>query len=394
MAKAKLIIDGIIGEPDPMLLAYGIEDKTISSSDVFNFLNENVDADVIEIEIRSNGGSVSQGFDIYDQLRNSGKKIITKGYRVNSIATVIFMAGDERYLSRNAEFVIHNPWIGAESLIGLMLTAEVLEGIADDVKQSEDKLFNFYAAKLGLNDSEKVKLRGMMDKDTDVGASEAIAFGFANGYLENLKQTVKRAAYTDYVLNKYNNLKSNNNSKMNTEVTEKLTGLEKLVNKVLNLLPKKQIMNAFINLDDGTPIYYEGDLAIGVPCFLDEEMTMPLADGTYPLADGKTLMVADGFVTEIHESGEMDKTAEIESLKNTITELQNKLSATETEKEKLNETNAAIATEVDALKVEINNFRKVVIGAERKYAEKKAEVVGEDAPQWKQVLHRVRSNRK
>jgi regulator of replication initiation timing len=153
-------------------------------------------------------------------------------------------------------------------------------------------------------------------------------------------------------------------------------------------------MNAFINLDDGTPIYYEGDLAIGVPCFLDEDMTMPLADGTYPLADGKTLMVADGFVTEIHESGGMDKTAEIESLKNTITELQNKLSATETEKEKLNETNAAIATEVDALKVEINNFRKVVIGAEKKSAEKKAEVVGEDAPQWKQVLHRVRSNRK
>jgi hypothetical protein len=179
---------------------------------------------------------------------------------------------------------------------------------------------------------------------------------------------------------------------MNAEVTEKISGLEKLVNKILNRLPKSKILNTTINLTDGTPIYYDGDLAVGTQCYLDAEMTVALEDGTYPLEDGRTLTVVDGFVSEIMES---DTTAaEIDALKNTITELQNKLADAESEKEKLNDANVVIAKEVEALKIEINNFRKVVIGAEKKNVEKKNETPTADAPQWKQVLHRVRSNRK
>lgn len=388
MSKAKFVIDGIIGEPDPMLLSFGVTENTTSSIDVHNFLLANSEAEVIEIEIRSNGGSVSQGFDIYDQLKNSGKKIITKGYRVNSIATVIFLAGDERYLSRNAEFIIHNPYIGAEALSGLTLTADVLEGISADVKATEEKIFNFYSTKLKLNDSDKIKLRSLMDKDTDVGAEAAIDLGFANGYLEQMN---KRAAYTDLIVANYK-LKSNNNLKMNAEVKEQLNGLEKLVNKVLNLLPNKPKMkNETSNLIDGTAIYYDGALEVGVQCFLDESLTMPLDDGSYPMEDGRTLIVTDGFVSEITESDDASN-PEIDALKAKITELEGKLNDSETKKTELQNNNLEIAKEVKELQFEINNFKKIVIGAENKKI-KKAEVVTDDMPEWKKILINKRNKR-
>ena len=300
MHIVKLNIDGNIGESDPIIQAMGIEDNSISSNYVSNFLSQNEDADVIEVEIRSNGGSVSHGFDIYDQLRNSGKKIITKGYRVNSIASVIFLAGDERYLSKNAEFIIHNPWLSAESLGGIPLTASTLEEIADDVRQSEEKLYKFYTKVLKLSDSKRLELKDLMDKDSDIGSEKAIELGFAHGVIDDYKKKYKKAsvknAYTELILAKY---KSNIENQMNPNVNEQINGLEKSINKLMNFF-KKSIKNAVATLEDGTSIYFDGDvLEIGKQVWLDEEMTTPAPDGEHTLNNGEMIMVADGVVVDI-----------------------------------------------------------------------------------------------
>lgn len=367
MKKAKFSINGIIGEKDPMLLAFGVEEDTISAKDIEKFINDNKEADTFEIEIRSNGGSVSQGFDIYDQLVNSGKRIITKGYRVNSIATVIFMAGHDRLLSKNAEFIVHNPWIDASNLSGQMLTASALQEISDDVKATEDKLFDFYADKLNLRDSGKVELRNLMDEDNDMGAAAAIEMGFATGFLESNK----KAIYTELILNKY--------TKVMSIETEKISGLEKSINKILNFLTKKHIKNQSSKLEDGSELFYDGELEVGLKVFSDEALSEAAKDGKYTLENGDVLDVKDGAIAEIIKAEAENK--EVEDLKAKVAELETIIAASETEK-------TAQIKDMEGLKIEVAAFKKIIIGAEKK----KVEVRNEDLPDWRKRLNSIRNN--
>ena len=395
MQIVKLNIDGNIGEADPLLQAMGVEDLSVSSQMVAKFLQENEDADAIEVEIRSNGGSVSHGFDIYDQLKSSGKKIITKGYRVNSIASVIFLAGDERYLSKNAEFVIHNPWLDAQSLQGMSLTADTLKEISDDVRQSEEKIFKFYSKVLKLNDSEKLKLKDLMDKDTDIGSELALSMGFAHGLIEDYKKKYKKnatkAAYTDLILAKY---KSNNTNQMEN-VNEQISGLEKSINKLMNFF-KRAIKNAIATLEDGTTVYFEGDtLEIGKQVWLDEEMSTPAPDGEHTLNDGTMIMVADGVVIDVKPVIETEEEKEIEIEKEEMAIVDEEkaalISENETlknEVEVLKSTHASLEEQIANLSNELKNFKSVVVGDKR--AEKKAEVKNEATAAWKKHLNRAR----
>lgn len=396
MQIVKLNIDGNIGEQDPLLQAMGIEDLSVSSQMVAKFLSENQDADTIEVEIRSNGGSVSHGFDIYDQLKGSGKKIITKGYRVNSIASVIFLAGDERYLSKNAEFVIHNPWLDASSLQGMALTADALQDISEDVRQSEEKIFNFYSKVLKLNDSDKLKLKDLMDKDSDIGAETAINMGFAHGLIDDYKKKYKKsgskAAYTELILAKY---KSNNKAEMNTNVNEQLSGLEKSINKLMNFF-KRAIKNAVATLEDGTSIYFEGDvLEIGKQVWLDEEMTTPAPDGEHKLNDNTLIMVADGVVIDIKPVIETEEEREEEVDAIIVDEEKESLKAEneslKAEIENLKSNHTTLEEQIVNLNTELKKFKNVVVGDKRK--EKKAEVKNENSPVWKKRLSKERENR-
>lgn len=401
MQIVKLNIDGNIGEADPLLQAMGVEDLSVSSSMVAKFLQENEEADVIEIEIRSNGGSVSHGFDIYDQLKSSGKKIVTKGYRVNSIASVIFLAGDERYLSKNAEFVIHNPWLDAQSLQGMALTADALKEISEDVRQSEEKIFKFYSKVLKLNDSEKLKLKDLMDKDTDIGSELALNMGFAHGLIEDYKKKYKKnatkAAYTDLILAKY---KSNNKIEMDTNVNDQISGLEKSINKLMNFF-KRAIKNAIATLEDGTTVYFEGDtLEIGKQVWLDEEMSTPAPDGEHTLNDGTLIMVADGVVIDIKPVVETEEEREIEIEKEEMAAVEVEIvdeakaalisenEALKNEVEVLKSTHASLEEQIANLSNELKNFKSVVVGDKR--ASKKVETKNENSPAWKKHLNRAR----
>lgn len=401
MQIVKLNIDGNIGEADPLLQAMGVEDLSVSSQMVAKFLQENEEADVIEIEIRSNGGSVSHGFDIYDQLKSSGKKIVTKGYRVNSIASVIFLAGDERYLSKNAEFVIHNPWLDAQSLQGMALTADALKEISEDVRQSEEKIFKFYSKVLKLNDSEKLKLKDLMDKDTDIGSELALSMGFAHGLIEDYKKKYKKnatkAAYTDLILAKY---KSNNKIEMDTNVNDQISGLEKSINKLMNFF-KRAIKNAIATLEDGTTVYFEGDtLEIGKQVWLDEEMSTPAPDGEHTLNDGTLIMVADGVVIDIKPVVETEEEKEIEIEKEEMAAVEVEVvdeakaalisenEALKNEVEALKSTHASLEEQIANLSNELKNFKSVVVGDKR--ASKKVETKNENSPAWKKHLNRAR----
>src|SRR5690348_15489588 len=80
--------------------------SSFSPEDARKFLRENKEAIEIVVEISSNGGYKTECQEMYNILKNSGKRITTVGYKVNSIATVIVLAGDERLVVDPVEFVI------------------------------------------------------------------------------------------------------------------------------------------------------------------------------------------------------------------------------------------------------------------------------------------------
>lgn len=89
----------------------------------------------ITVNLNSPGGSVLDGFALYDALarmRRRGHQIVTRGQGlVASMATLIFAVGDERIADVNAQFLIHE--ISANSgftkITGMRDETEFLEGL-------------------------------------------------------------------------------------------------------------------------------------------------------------------------------------------------------------------------------------------------------------------------
>jgi hypothetical protein len=52
-------------------------------------------------------------------------------------------------------------------------------------------------------------------------------------------------------------------------------------------------------LEDGTIIYYDGELVVETAIFTDEALVTPIADGTYILDNGDTLVIEAGLVVEV-----------------------------------------------------------------------------------------------
>lgn len=233
----KLSLIGEIAPRDEWDLFFGI-DETVSAAKVREFLNENPNESEIEIEISSNGGYVSEGFEIYDLLKNSGKKIKTVGYKVNSIASIVFLAGSERLLSANAQFLIHNAWLSGDYLFGAALDAEELEKLAQSCRESDEKILNAYCEVLG--EEKRDELAELMAKDSYLTIDQAINLGFATGKLETETAPELANAGRSFALNEFalNLIKNKKMSK-----TEQKESLFERFNSALDRFAEK--LNSF-----------------------------------------------------------------------------------------------------------------------------------------------------
>ena len=301
---AVLKIYGDIGESDPMLSVFGMEDSNISSKSVSEFLDNNKEAQNLTVKINSRGGDVQEGWAIYDLLTNSGKKITTVGEgKVYSIATIIFLAGSERQMMKNADGLIHNPYIPPYTLADAY-GSEDLQKLAESLQQEEEKILDFYAQKTG---SDKEKLKEYMKEDTKLSAEDMLSLGFATKILEPIK------AYAYLKINKM------------TEHEVKTIGekLDALIAKFANF-SRLSTKDQTLTDKDGKELKLEkesGAPAVGDKC---------TPDGTFVMADGKTITVANGAITAISEKVE-DKT-ELELANEKIATLTAQLSEVETAK--------------------------------------------------------------
>lgn len=129
------------------------------------------EVDSIDVYINSYGGSVAQGFSIYNQLKNHPAKIrtICNGFAC-SIASVIFLAGDERIMQGASLLMIHNPFCMT------MGNASELRKTADDLDKMAQVSIDLYCQATGLDEST---IKDMMNKETWLSASDALELGFA-----------------------------------------------------------------------------------------------------------------------------------------------------------------------------------------------------------------------
>lgn len=362
---AKLIIDKNIGFNEDWMEMCGMSDSNFSAKNCKDFLQENKDAEEIEVEISCDGGSVSQGFEIYDLLTTSGKKITTKTSKCNSIATVIFMSGSVREITKNAQFFIHNPALSAYDLWGDRLTAEELQDITDDVKASEEKIQNFYMEKLGIEagSDKETKLKELLSKETDLGSSGALDWGFATAIIPETssKLTVKKVAmYSDKIAAIVRAKSSTNkNNDMDIKVmSQKITGFEKVLNEIKAFF-KKDVKATTVKTDSGTDVYFTEDaLAVGVKVYSDEAMTTAMADGDYKTEAGDSFTVKDGEVavyTAATDEGEDENAKALADKDAEIADLKNQLKAAKDAKD-------AVVAKVDKLSADLAAFAKLVPG--------------------------------
>lgn len=357
---AKLNIEGTIGESDGFAEMFGMESSTFSAKDMRKFLEDNQADDEHEIEIRSGGGSVDIGIDIYEQLRNSGKKIITTAYECASIATVIFLAGDIRKASKHSAPLIHNPWIDGWALSGM--TADDLADLSDQLRLAEDRILNIYVERTGASRDE---LASIMSKDKAMTADEFLNLGFATEIINGEKvENHKAFAYI-----KAHQAKAKSIDTMDKKTAE--SWFAKIENMIKNM-GKGKILNLVVKLKDGADIYVKTEAesaAVGDEVYTDAEYTTAAPDGEHVTSDSKVIILEAGKITEIKEEMQVDdKDKKIEELEAKVTELEAAKAEAETAKvnaeakvAELTQAKAAHESSMVAIKKEMEDFKNLLI---------------------------------
>lgn len=143
----------------------------VSSANLSKQLEALNDVDEINVYINSYGGEVAEGIAIYNALRRHKAKVrtICDGFAC-SIASVIFMAGDERMMNEASMLMIHNAWTYAEG------NAAQLRKQAEDLEKITQLSVEAYKAHSSLKEEE---ITALMDAETWILPSEAVEYGFA-----------------------------------------------------------------------------------------------------------------------------------------------------------------------------------------------------------------------
>ncbi|TZF84517.1 Clp protease ClpP [Pedobacter sp. BS3] len=285
-----------------------------SLKNIVDQINANPDSDEIIGHIHSVGGDVVEAFAIHDYLLGTGKKLtmIVDGLCA-SAATLIFLTGSVRKMAKNAEFMIHNPWGGVCG------EGDEIIRYGESVKKSEEKLLAKYLEFVGTDKEEQI--RAYMDEATYIEPAEALELGFATEILEPVFAKAVLPSFT----------------KTHNKMSKTLIQNAKSLLKDIKAFVSGSVKALDVTLESGETLTIEtGDSEepeVGDAVMLDGD-TAP--DGEYTLSDGRTIVVADGVISEIKPAEEDDDDPEetIENLQAENTRLQarvDEMEANETE---------------------------------------------------------------
>lgn len=143
----------------------------VSAANLSHQLEALGDVSRINVFINSYGGEVAEGVAIYNALKRHKAKVVTycDGFAC-SIASVIFMAGDERIMNKASTLMVHNAWTMVSG------NASELRKAADDIEKINQLSIAAYKTHFKGTDEE---LQALLDGETWVLPEEAMEYGFA-----------------------------------------------------------------------------------------------------------------------------------------------------------------------------------------------------------------------
>jgi ATP-dependent Clp protease, protease subunit len=139
-------------------------------------------ADTLDIEIHSPGGSVLDGYTLYNELlelRERGVYVTANITLAASMASVIAMAADKIRMKKGGRMMIHEASAYVEG------DAESMRQKADLLESISEEIANIYADRTG---EKPDAIRVMMKRETWMNADEAINYGFADEKFDTKKK--------------------------------------------------------------------------------------------------------------------------------------------------------------------------------------------------------------
>lgn len=314
------------------------------------------DDDTIDMRIFCNGGSVVEGWAIYDRLRQSGKKIsCTVEGKAASMATIIMLAApkESRKAYENAAFLLHNPWVPGWGL-GDQLNAKDLKNLGEEMQMWQDKMVDAYVERC---ECDREEIQALMDKDIFINTSEALRLGLISSTIVPLSASASKRNIENFI----------NSKQQNPKAMEKKTEVKaSLLNKILAKLGVKTLEEAEQAVAEpqakAEPKAMELNTADGQTLTVEREEGDPQVgdkaspDGTFEMPDGKTIVVEDGVITDIQTADNTDNDTDNEG-----GEGGEGGSASSTD----NETVAKLKQQVAALKQQLNDTKAQLAGAQK-----------------------------
>jgi len=165
------------------------------------YLNSREDITKINVRINSAGGSMLDGYSIFNAIKNSSKECDTYTDGVAaSIAGVIFQAGKRRYMNDFGKLMIHAPSIGVQ-----------YELLSDKQKKMIDSFSDTLETILENNSKlDRATIKEMISAETWLSSSEAMEKGFADEIIDTGR--VLNTLLTEDILSVANEIQFGNNA--------------------------------------------------------------------------------------------------------------------------------------------------------------------------------------
>jgi hypothetical protein len=175
-----------------------------------------------------------------------------------------------------------------------------------------------------------------MAQTTNLSSDESVRLGFSTGKLvtkEKSENSNRSVVYTNKMFAAAM-LNKKNQNQMAAKEDSRMDKMLDTINKMASAFVTKneveeviETVNASAELAEGGSVYFDGELAEGTALFSDEAMESPIADGEFAMADGRSVMVAGGVVTELvavaAEEEVEEENKEVAALNAKIKELEN-----------------------------------------------------------------------
>lgn len=304
-----------------MNLMWGIDDGSVSFKDINEAIaSKAADDKEIKLSINCPGGSVIEGFAIYDLFRSLEGHTITAETigECSSMASIIFLSASVRRAHPNSRFCIHKPRY--MDYYTETMTEDEARRIYDDLHAETERLKKIYLERTTMTEEE---LETLMAADKYITAEQALQYGIVTEIIQPmtaLKQPTHMSKFTKALKAFMAEMREAENEQ------------------------ETAVVAMTLNTEDGSTIEIEreeGDPQVG-------DAATP--DGEHKMADGTTIVIADGVITEIRpaEADEEEAMTE-EEMAEAIAQMTESIEALTAENEELKkQLNASKANEKTA----------------------------------------------